>query len=268
MCLIAAARTRYSGELLCEKSKCEMRFCNASLDAFSRLGREIGLSAHAALRGTHRHTSQSQPSGWLSARTVRRAHVSDIPCPTRRPIRSVCSGVQASSEKSPYLLAVSPVIPEAALPAGFGLESSLESASSLIPAESPLPVRAVRCLESLESFVGPFLKVMTEAFSVSSRVASMPAATSSDKTSLMRLHSHRADFGHALSLVTSTPCASAMAFNCACIFEEVSEHSSCSSMSLMMACATGDPSSVAWFCTRTTSSQSLRNVSAPQPMTS
>jgi len=67
------------------------------------------------------HTSHSQLSGCASARTVRRAHFSDIPSSTRRRIRSACSGVQATSEKSPYLLAVLALLADAALLGGFSL---------------------------------------------------------------------------------------------------------------------------------------------------
>src|SRR5215203_6866491 len=113
-----------------------MRFCIASLNAFSRPGRETGLSAHALLCDTHRHTSQSQLSGWPSARTVRRAHFSLMPSWTKRLMRSACSGVMASSEMSPYLLAVSAVLADAALLGGFSLPLSMPLAS-LLPLDLP-----------------------------------------------------------------------------------------------------------------------------------
>src|SRR5215210_5596774 len=133
---------------------------------------------------------------------------------------------------------------------------------------SPLSVQNSPPLPSLPSFVGILRSVICLADPSLARPASMPAATSKANTSLMRLHNQRADFGHALSLSTSTPSWAAATLSLLCISEEEAVYSSLSSMNLMMACATGDPSSVAWFSTRTTSSQSVRNLSALQPMTS
>src|SRR5829696_814257 len=182
------------------------------------------------------------------------------------------------SQKLPDLLPLLPLLPLSAPLAGFSvaLGVALGVPVALAVASSPFVLLLVGALPVGFSFpvalVASFLVIFRKAIFVpdlsSLRSVSMPAATRRGSTSLMRLHSHRADFGHALSLATSTPCASAISLRRVCNVEEVSEHSSCSSMSLMIACATGDPSSVAWFCTLTTSSQSLRNVSAPQPMAS
>src|SRR5215208_6056522 len=72
--------------------------------------RETGLSAHALLCGTHRHTSQSQSSGWLLARTVRRAHLSDVPSRTRRLTLLASSGVRQRPFADAFSSASSPPI--------------------------------------------------------------------------------------------------------------------------------------------------------------
>src|SRR5215207_2447075 len=97
----------------------------------------FGLESDEALEG-HRHTSQLQSSGWPSARTVRRAHLRDIPSLTRQRIRSACSGVPASFVKSPYLLAVSALLADAASLCGFSLPLGMPLAPSL-PLDLPSP---------------------------------------------------------------------------------------------------------------------------------
>src|SRR5215208_4876017 len=191
---------------------------------------------------------------------------------------SACSLALAACEKSPYLLAVSALLADAALLSGISLPLDLPLAPSLpldllsawavLAWVSPLSVRDSLRLPSLPSFVGIFRRVICLAASSLPRLASMQAATSKGSTSLIRCHNQRADFGHALSLSTSTPSWAAVTLSLLCISEDVAVYSSLSSMNLIMACATGDPSSVAWFCVRTTSSQSFKNVSAPHPRTS
>ena len=72
-----------------------------------------------------------------------------------------------------------------------------------LPAAFSSPVALVASSEEV------FRRVMTVPRFSSERPGSMPAATSSGTTSCTRLQSHRADFGHALSLETETPMSSA-----------------------------------------------------------
>src|SRR5215211_2032177 len=144
------------------------------------------------------------------------------------------------SQEVPDLLAVAALFAEAAFLGVFPLLLGL-----------PLPPS----LPLLSTFVGNLRRAICLAASSLTRLASIPAATSNGSTSLIRRHSQRADFGHALSLSTSTPSCAAATLSLLCISEEVAMYCSLSSMNLIMACATGDPSSVAWFCTFTTSSQ-------------
>src|SRR5215207_9471730 len=140
LCWFAAARARYAGLLSCQEPPTpnwDRNVCIASLSAFSRPGCEIGLPAHRCR--AHRHTSQPQSSGCPSARTVRRAHVSDMPSLTRRRIRSACSGVLTFPEKCPYLLTVSALLADAAFLGGFSLPLGMPLASSL-PLDLPSPM--------------------------------------------------------------------------------------------------------------------------------
>src|SRR5215211_3383181 len=181
-------------------------------------------------------------------------------------------------QEAPDLLPLLLLLPFSALSAGFrvalevasGGVVALEVASSppVLPPAFALFVALSPPVALVASSVGLFRKVIFVPDLSSARSASIPAATSKGSTSLIRLHSQRADFGHALSLSTSTPSVAATILSLLCISEDVAVYSSLSSMNLIMACATGDPSSVAWFCVRTTSSQSFKNVSAPHPRTS
>src|SRR5215207_3806421 len=181
-------------------------------------------------------------------------------------------------QEAPDLLPLLPLLPFSALSAGSrvilavasGGVVALEVASSppVLPPAFALFVALSPPVALVASSVGLFRKVILVPDLSSARSASIPAATSAGSTSLMRRHNQRADFGHALSLSTSTPSWAAATLSLECISEEAAVYSSLSCMNLMIACATGEPSSVAWFCTFTTSSQSLRNVSALHPMTS
>src|SRR5919112_4478657 len=176
-------------------------------------------------------------------------------------------------QEAPDLLPLLPVLPSSALSASFRVVLAVASggivalavASSppVLPSAFALFVALSPSVALVATSVGLFRKVIFVPDLSSARSASRPAATSKGSTSLIRRHSQRADFGHALSLSKSTPSCAATTLSLLCISEDVAAYSSLSSINLKMACATGEPSSVAWFCTFTTSSQSLRNVSAP-----
>src|SRR5215207_10341500 len=135
-------------------------------------------------------------------------------------MRSACSGVQAFSAKSPDLLPLLPLLPLSALSAGFGvaLAVALEggvaldvaSSAAVLPRAFALPVQVSSSVVLVASFLGTFRKAMVEPVLSSVRPASIPAAASKDRTSLIRRHSQRADLGQALSRTTWTPISSAM----------------------------------------------------------
>src|SRR5215203_6843803 len=164
------------------------------------------------------------------------------------------------SEKSPYLMSVLSVLSEPFVLAGFALTLDLTLESALLSAVFPLPSPDSSFLTLLTSFLGTLRKAMSVPLSLCSRLASIPAVASSGNTSLMRLHSHRADLGHALSRAMDMPISSATLSSFLCSSDDVPTYSSFSCINLMMVCATGDPSRVAWFCTCTILSQSERNV--------
>src|SRR5918998_1538961 len=181
-------------------------------------------------------------------------------------------------QEAPDLLPLLPLLPFSALSASFRVVLAVASggivalavASSppVLPSALALFVALSPPVALVATSVGLFRKVIFVPDLSSARSASIPAATSKGSTSLMRLQSQRADFGHALSLSTSTPSCAATTLSLECISEDVAVYSSLSCINLIIACATGEPSSVAWFWTFTTSDQSSRKVSAPQPMTS
>src|SRR5215203_3857743 len=119
------------------------------------------------------------------------------------------------SQEVPNLLPVLSVLPESAVSAGFRLALALAldvflalalaSSGSVSPAVSGLSTRLLFWLALVASSVGTLRRAIVVPASSRSRLASMPAPTRSGATSLMRLHNQRADFGHALSLSTSTP---------------------------------------------------------------
>src|SRR5215204_6708637 len=129
------------------------------------------------------------------------------------------------SQEAPDVLPLLPLLPLFALSAGssVALDVALDVASSspVSPRGSALSVGFSSTVALVASSLGVFRKVIFVPDLSSARPASMPAATRSGSTSLMRLHSHRADLGHALSLATSTPCDSAISLRRACMFEEV-----------------------------------------------
>src|SRR5688500_10705067 len=143
-------------------------------------------------------------------------------------------------QELPDLLAVSAVLAEAASLAGFSLPLEMPL-DGFLPLEMPssdlllawvLPLfeRGSSVLPLLPSFEGTFRRVICLADSSLPRVASMPTAASRGSTSLMRLHSHLALLGHALSLFK--PRSSATASSFLCNAEEVPVYSSSSSMNL------------------------------------
>src|SRR5215203_3780277 len=157
-------------------------------------------------------------------------------------------------QEAPDLLPLLPLLPFSALSVAFRvvLEVASVGVVALEMALSPPVLPPVFSLfmplslpvASVASFVGLFRKVIFVPDLPSSRCTSIPAATSKGSTSLIRRHNQRADFGHALSLSTSTPSCAATTFNLLCSFEDAAVYSSLSSMNLMLASATGDPSSV------------------------
>jgi hypothetical protein len=133
---------------------------------------------------------------------------------------------------------------------------------------SGLSTHSRSSLASLASSVGTLRKAMVVPASSRSRLASMPKPTRSGTTSCIRHYSQRADLGQALSRTIETPISSAMLSRFLCNAVDEPSKLSRSSMNLMMAWATGEPSRVERFYTLTISFQSERNCSAPQPITS
>src|SRR5215217_8319375 len=80
-------------------------------------------------------------------------------------------------------------------PVALGVASS----SALLPPAFGLSLLLSSLVASVASFLGSFRSVIQEPDLSSVRLASIPTATSRGNTSLMRRHSHPADFGHALS---------------------------------------------------------------------
>src|SRR5215217_6969765 len=158
-------------------------------------------------------------------------------------------------QEAPDLLPLLSLLPFSALSAGFrvvlavasGGVVALEVASSplVLPPAFALFVPLSPPVALVASPMGLFRKVIFVPDLSSARSASIPAATSKGSTSLIRRHNHRADFGHALSLSTSTPSVAATTLSLLCSLEEVAVYSSLSSMNLIMAWATGEPSRVA-----------------------
>jgi hypothetical protein len=135
-------------------------------------------------------------------------------------MRLACSGVQATSEKSPDLLPLMPLLPFSALSAGSGvaLDVALDAVMALdvaldvavLPRVFALAVGFSSPVALVASFLGTFRKVILEPDLSSVRLASIPAHASTGSTSLMRRHNQRADFGHALSRTIETPSSSAI----------------------------------------------------------
>src|SRR5215217_3609348 len=108
------------------------------------------------------------------------------------------------SQEAPDLL---PLLPLSALSAGSGVALAVVSGAGVAldvvssPPVSPrgfaLSVEFSSRVALVASFVGIFRKVIFVPDLSSARPASILAATRSGNTSLMRLHSHRADLGHA-----------------------------------------------------------------------
>src|SRR5215203_2163081 len=146
----------------------------------------------------------------------------------------------SSSEESPSLMPVLPVLPEPACLAGFSLalemaigpilSLELALASSVLPAISPLSGRDSPMLALLALDVGTLRKAMTVPLSGRARLASTPEAMSTGSTSLSRFHSHLALLGHAMS--RSTPRSSATAASFLCNSEALAVCSVLSSMNL------------------------------------
>src|SRR5215216_469352 len=107
------------------------------------------------------------------------------------------------SQEVPSLLPLLPLLPLFALSAGFrvalpvALGVAVASSPPVLPPAFALPVGFSFPVALVATFLGAFRKVILEPDLSSVRPASIPAAASKAKTSLMRLHSHRADFGHA-----------------------------------------------------------------------
>src|ERR687889_1641776 len=116
------------------------------------------------------------------------------------------------SQEAPDVLPLLPLLPLFALSAGSsvaldvasgaGVALDVASSSPVSPRSSALSVGFSSTVALVASSLGIFRKVIFVPDLSSARLASMPVATSSGNTSLMRLHSHRADLGHALSLAT------------------------------------------------------------------
>src|SRR5215212_1073862 len=100
-------------------------------------------------------------------------------------------------------LAVS-VLPMLALDSSV-VALEVATAYALSPLIFGLSMPVSPLVASVASLLGSFRSVIQEPDLSSLRLAAIPTATSKGSTSLMRRHSHLADFGHALSLVWDKP---------------------------------------------------------------
>src|SRR5215218_3399712 len=152
-------------------------------------------------------------------------------------------------EEYPKMLPVLPAFSESDRYAASSLEAFLEASVLVLPGSS-VP---------LGSLPPVLTSLICELVSVYCWLASIPSATRSGCTSRMRRHSQLGDFGHILSfLMLMESRSSASTSSLVWRSEAGPLHSWRLSIKEMIACATGEPSSVPWFCTLTTSPQSLR----------
>src|SRR5215203_6098946 len=108
-------------------------------------------------------------------------------------------------QEAPDLLPMLPLLPFSALSAGFRVALAVASSALVLPPAFALFVPLSPPVALVASSVGLFRKVIFVPDLSSARSASIPVVTSKGSTSLIRRHNQRADFGHALSLSTSTP---------------------------------------------------------------